>query len=203
MPASEVSICNGALTILGDELIIALTDDTNRARVLQSMYERVRDAEFARHRWRFTFRRATLAALGTAPDFDFARQFQLPSDYIRLINGGDILKVPDLNDYRTGGNEDWSIEGQMILSNLSAPLRIRYIARVTDTSQYAPDFCEALSARLAFEAAERLTQSDSKKQLAWQHYKNALRDALRARAMEISPQSQSEGSWVTARISEN
>jgi hypothetical protein len=172
--ASDVSISNRALTILGQELIIALTDDSNRARTIQSMYEAVRDAEFRRRRWRFTFRRATLPALGTDPDFDFARQFQLPSDYLRLIAGGDILKFPDLTDYRTGHNEDWSIEGDKILSNLSAPLRIRYIARVTDTSTWVADFCEAFAARLAYEACERITQSDTKKD-RWRYARRQCR----------------------------
>ena len=203
MPASDVSIANRALTILGQELIIDLTDDTNRARTLQSMYEAVRDAEFARHRWRHTLKRASLAALGADPAFDFAHQYQVPSDFIRLIPGGDIMKVADLNDYRTSTNEDWSIEGQMILSNLAAPLRIRYIARVIDTATWPPSFCESFAARLAFEACERITQSDTKKETCWRQYRAALREAVRARALEVSPQSMSESSWVTARISEN
>lgn len=200
---SEVSICNGALTMLGSDLIIALSDDNKRGRVLNSIYARVRDAEYDRHRWRFTFQRASLPELSTTPAFDFSHQYQLPSDYIRLVNGGDILSIPDQSDYRTYQGEDWSIEGGMILSFRTAPLRIRYIARITDTALMPPSFAEALSARLAFEACEALTQSDTKKSTVWAQYRNALKEAIRAKALEAAPQSIADDTWVTARASGN
>ncbi len=201
--ASEVSICNRALSILGHEPLLALSDDTNAGRTMNATYSDVRDAEHDRHRWRHTFKRATLAASVTNPDFDYARQFQLPSDFIRLVEGGDIYKVADLNDYRTGTNEDWSIEGGMLLTHLAAPLRIRYIARIVDTALFPPSFAESLACRIAFEACERITQSDTKKQTCWQQYRASLMEAVRARALEASPRSISDGTWITARVSEN
>lgn len=200
MPASDVSICNRALQMLGAESILNLSEDNNRARALNVAYEPVRDAEFDRHRWRFSIKRVSLPAVAAAPDSDYARQFQVPNDFIRLIPGGDIVQLADLSDYRSGSSAMYSVEGDKILTDLGAPLSIRYIARITDASLFNPAFAEALAARLADACCERLTQSDSKKQLAWGYYKQAIREAITSNAIERAPASVADDTWVMARL---
>jgi hypothetical protein len=198
---SEVAICNAALIKLGAERINALDENNNRARVMNERYAAVRDAELDRCRWKFSIARVTLAALAAAPDGDdYARQFQLPNDYIRLIEGADIVDVADLSDYRGSSSAAlYSVEGRKILTNLPAPLSIRYIAQITDTSLFVPSFAEALAARLADECCERITDSDSKRQTAKEDYRQAIREAKRARALEAPPQYQADDTWVMAR----
>lgn len=196
---SEVSIANRALTLLGADLIIALTDDNNRGRTMNANYAPIRDAELSRRRWRFSIARAVLPALATAPLFGYARQFQVPIDFLKLIEGGDLTSGADLTDYRTSSSALWSREGDKILTSLNAPLHIRYIARVEDTSLYSPDFAEALAARIADECCERLTQSDSKRQICMASYKRAITEATRANAIEVASESQADGEWVIAR----
>lgn len=198
--ASEVSICNRALQIIGADSITALTDNNDRARAMRTAYEPVRDAELHRRRWRFALKRASLAALSDAPASDYARQFQLPGDCLRVIAGADLVPVPNEADYRTGIGALWSREGDRLLTNLSAPLRIRYIARIVDTSLFDPSFAEALAARLAMEVCERLTQSSTKKAEARVHYRQALVEAARANAIENAPEAAGDDSWVTARL---
>ena len=197
---SELDICNAALIKLGADRITALNENNNRARAMNARYAAVRDAELARHRWKFSIRRVTLAALAAAPDGDdYARQFQLPNDYIRLIEGADIADAADLSDYRSGGRQLYSVEGRRILTNLAAPLSIRYIAQITDTSLFVPDFAEALASRLTDECCERITDSDSKREAAKADYKQAIREALRARCLEAPPQQVADDTWVMAR----
>ena len=197
---SEVSICNAALLKLGAELILTRADGNNRARAMNARYEDVRDAELRRRRWRFSFKRAELPALTETPLSDFDLQYQLPVDFLRLIEGGDIVAVPDLSDFRSGGGDElYSIEGDKILTNLAAPLRIRYIARISDTALMDPTFREAFASRLALENCERITQSDSKKESCRQDYKDAVREAVRANALEAAPRSTADAEWVAAR----
>lgn len=196
---SEVSIANRALTLLGADLIVALTDDTNRARTIQANYAPIRDAELDRHRWRFSLKRAALPALSTAPSFGYARAFQVPTDFLKLIEGGDLISSADTSDYRTGDSSMWSREGAQILTNLGAPLHIRYVAQITDTSLFSASFAESLAARLADECCERLTQSDSKRQICMAAYKRAILEATRSNALEVPPQSLGDSEWVTAR----
>lgn len=196
---SEVSICNRALTLLGSDLIIALTDDNNRGRTMNANYAPIRDAELVRHRWRFSIKRASLPALASVPDSGYARQFQVPDDFLKLIEGGDLISGPDFSDYRGIESSIYSREGTAILTNLPAPLHIRYIARVTDASMFDPAFAESLAARIADECCERITQSDSKRQLAMQTYKRAISEATRSNAVEVPSQSISDSEWVLAR----
>lgn len=198
--ASEVSICNRALQILGADPITALSESNDRSRALTIAYSAIRDAELERRVWRFAIKRDSLAALSDAPIDDFAYQYQVPNDFLRLIRGGDLVPYPNTADYRGTSDALWSREGDRILTNLSAPLSIRYIARITDVSLFSPAFCEALSARIALETCERITQSSTKKADAKDAYKMAIREAARANAFELAPETIGEGSWVTARL---
>jgi len=194
-----VSIARRALQMLGADSIIDLTEDNNRARAMQIAYEPVRDAELTRNRWRFSFKRASLAALSTAPVHGFGYAYQPPTDFLRLIGGGDLGSYPDMSDIRADTNELYSLENGLILTNLTAPLKIRYIARITDASLFDAAFAEMLAARLAMETCERLTQSDSKKQIAAAFYKDALKSARRANALQGAVAQLLDDTWVSAR----
>ena len=51
--ATEVSICSNALRKLGDSPITALTEDTERARLCNALYEPARDSLLRSHAWNF------------------------------------------------------------------------------------------------------------------------------------------------------
>ena len=55
--ASEVDICNRALSKLGAARITSLTEDSVNARACNAMYESVRDAELRAHPWNFAMKR--------------------------------------------------------------------------------------------------------------------------------------------------
>lgn len=200
MAASEVAIYNQALVILGGSLLTATTDDVKNARTLSAIYEATRDSELRLRRWKFSIMRASLPALGTAPDSDYARRFQLPNDYLRLIEGGDIAPTADLSDFRsTAGGGLYSIENGLLLTNLSAPLSIRYVAQITDVTKFDAAFTASLAAQLAYLACETITGSDAKQQLAMVRKKDALRAAARANALEAPPQPSADDTWIAAR----
>lgn len=201
MPTSQISICNRALQILGSESIINIVEDNNRARALTIAYDAVRMAELRRNKWRFAIKRTSVPALSDAPDSDYRYAYELPVDWLRLIPGGDIWQASDLTDYRGGaGSATYEIEGRTILTNLTAPLKLRYMWDVTDTSLFDATFAESFANRLAFEICERITQSDSKKQVAWGGYRTSIREASKINAIEGAAESIADDTWVTARI---
>lgn len=200
MAASETEILNGALILLGANTVTSPTENNKNARVTHAAYAGVRDAELRTRRWKFSIKRQSLPALTSEPDSDYARQFQLPTDYLRLIEGGDIADVADLSDYRTtAGTGLYSIENGLLLTNLAAPVSIRYLARITDTTVFDAAFDRALKASLAYECCEAITQSDSKQELCRLRYKEAIRDAVRANAIEAPPQGMADDTWLAAR----
>lgn len=199
MPASSVSICNRALQIMGAGTIGSLAENNERARVMSVAYEPVRDAEIGRRRWRFAIKRDSLAALGAAPDSDYLYQYGYPNDCLRILEGGNVRSMADLTDYRSGASALISVEGRNILTNLTAPLAIRYLARITDVSLFSPAFCEALSARLAYECCSRITESTVKEDACLRRYMLAIREAVQANALERVGESVADDTWVIAR----
>lgn len=200
MAASPVQIANLALQILGAPQINLLTEDTLSAREMNLAFASVRDSEFNVRRWRFTITRASLPALSAAPPFDYDYQYQLPGDFIRLIEGGDIATLVDLSDYRSlNGAALYQLEGTKLITNLGAPLNIRYIARISDTTTFSPAFDMAFAAALAKQCCQKITQSVEKEAAADKAYTRAIRDAARANALELPSVSQADDTWVMAR----
>lgn len=183
---SRVEICNRALDKLGSAPITSLDDNVKSARACARMFDSVRDAELRDHQWNFAIARASLPELDEAPVYGFSKQYQLP---------GDCLKVVEIDPFG-----DWKIEGRRVLTNIPAPLRIKYIRRIGETSSFDALFVEALAARLAQELSETLTQSNSKKRAAQDDYSQAIRRARRSDAIEGTADALEETSWIKARF---
>lgn len=194
MASSNVAIANRALTKLGAARIIALDDDSQASNTLDSMFDTVRDAELRASLWHFSKARAVLPRLAQAPSFGYSSQFQLPADYLRLIQVGDRIT------HRNPTVDGWySIEGGRVLVDHPGPLNIRYVKRIEDPTLFDALFVEALACRLAAEACETLTQSNTKKQAAWAEYEQALALARRANAIERPALAMSDDTWLESR----
>ena len=202
MPASDVAIANLALTKLGADRIIALTDNTKEAREVNAIYELERDNEIRAHFWKFATARTALPALTTPPAFGYNNAFQLPSDYLRVVAVGDFAPgAVDRWFYYTGtDNSEYQIEGQTIVTDFAAPLNLRYMRRITDPTQFDANFVEAFACKLAIELCETLTSSSSKKADCARSYQMAISNALRANAIEQPPEPQTSGTWLMARL---
>lgn len=191
MAASDTSICNLALQLLGDARIGSLTEGTSVARAFVDCYEQKRDALLSAYNWKFAIKRATLAPSGVEPDFDYDYAFPLPSDCLRPLLPKDRTEL------------DWSIEQHenvpAILTNDGATLEVRYISRVTNPAIYPPTFIDALAASLAEHLCERITQSNQKKADAAAAYKKAIAMARRTNAFLQFPEDPPEDPWLAAR----
>ena len=152
---SEVSICNGALTHVGASLIASLDDDTDRAELCKELYPRTRDEALSRHAWGFATKRAQLAQSATGPLFDYSLGFTLPIDFLKLISTSIDGPVDSLRQ------PIFSIEGNELVTDEAAPIKIRYIARITSTGLFPIWFSAYLEFVLADKLAFRLKQQIS------------------------------------------
>ena len=193
--ASDVRIANRALSKLGDKTIVSLTEDTNPARAINECYVIVRQNEIRRHPWHFAKRRAQLAASAEAPAFDFQYAYPLPADCLRVL-----MPHPDSASVQYDGRVDWKVEGRSILSNQAGPLKVAYLADVTDPEQFDAAFVDTFAARLAVEVALRLTGSAEKKQRATEEYRMSLLEARRVNAFEQFSIDRPMGDWEIARF---
>jgi hypothetical protein len=163
-------------------------------------YLPVRDALLRRYNWNFAIVRIQLPASSTKPLFGKAYSYPLPGDFLDLAptqptfgvsSGGPVSGFPEVND--------WQIEGHSILSDDVSPLNVRYITSSKTESQYDASFAEALSASLAINTCEELTQSNTKIQVAKAFYDDAIEIAKQRNAFENRPVTAPLTSWITSR----
>lgn len=205
MAASSIQIVNLALHKLGAGRITALTDAGKPAQVMADIYDLVRQAELRRSIWCFSLKRDSIPALSAAPPWGFAVAYQLPGDFLRLVQAGDIWAVPAQTNYVNGDNSQWALESsadgtRVLLTDMGAPLKIRYVRDVTDETQFDALFNMAFAARLAYEACEEITGSNTKKEAAANDYTEAIKQAIRSNAVERPPASIADDSWMTGRL---
>lgn len=86
---TEVSICNMALSELGELRISNLTDLSNKtARTCNIWYERTRDFVLSEHDWTCALVWQTLSKLTETPPDQYAYYYQLPSSpkWLRIVS---------------------------------------------------------------------------------------------------------------------
>ena len=190
--ASQTDIINRALSKLGEPRIAnALTTDTKPARVMTGMWENVRDAMLQAYPWRFATIRTNLSADVATPEYGWSYQYSLPSDFLAL------LEIEDRPEYTIEGASDNSLK---ILTDVAAPLYIKYIRKITNTGQFHPLFNEALATKLAYEGCEEITDSNTKKEALLRDLSLAITQAYQADAIAAPFDEMPEDEWITARL---
>jgi len=166
--ASKVDIANYALALLGQDPITDLTEDSKAARTLNLRFDSVRDAVLRGHPWNFAVQRDSRAALATAPAWGWTYAYNLPSDFLRLL---------DFNPETRDPYELETQDGERVLLTDASSCDIKYIARVTDTTLYDSLFIEALAARLAWASCVAITGSAELLAKLKQDYEDKLGEA--------------------------
>lgn len=183
---SVVDVCNKALDKLGQSPIVSLGDGNKAANLCSRNWPLVRDQVLRDHPWNFAVQRTNLAPMEQAPSWGFSAAFQLPSDWLRL------LEVRDLS------TDEYQVEGRTILADQTV-LYIRYIKRVEDPNQYDALFLDSVATRLAAELAEALTNSAGKKDALFTEYDDSLLRAKRVDGQENPPVDFEEDDWIKVR----
>lgn len=188
--ADVVTIWNRALQILGAKAVSSLTENSVNARACQTCYDSIRQSELRAHFWNFARKRAIIAASTTPPLFDRDNAFALPPDFLMLVQ-------PDFD--QNFNDRQWQIEGGFICCDDTPPLQIIYISDVTDPNLMDPTFREMLSAKMAEQMSEQLTQSNSKIAAANSNYKSAEAKAKKANAFSNAASDSPEDYFITVR----
>lgn len=194
-PSTQTSILLGALAELGSTDRPTSIDDTTsgpakRAKVLWN--DIVREL-LAAHPWNFAIQRKALNATGTAPEHGYARAFQLPGDCVRWLPGA-------------ASDPDFALaeqEGNLLLSDATEPLNIRYVALNDDIARWPPGFVTAVKLSLAASLAEGVTQSEGIKDRLLQRAADALREGKRQDGLATGRRRRggvvAQSNWLGAR----
>jgi hypothetical protein len=185
--ATEVEICNSALSKLGVEPLNTLSDNTKKARLCAKQYSKIRDWLLRRHPWNFAVKQITLTPESTAPTFGYQYQYILPSDFIRLYKNND----PDY---------EYTIQGKRLLSN-QPTVDLLYVYQVTVPDTFDATFTELLATFLAADMCYALVQSRELTAQLTEQGENYLREIRSINAQEKWPDSLNPDFLINARRS--
>ena len=199
---TQIQIVNRGLQLLGAKSISTINDNSREARAMNRAYQPVLLAELRSNCWRFSIKRAQLPAAAVKPIFGPANYFPIPGDYLMIAPADVNINISPFGSGFMG--RDWQIEntgnGLAIASNDTPPINLRYVSSALTESQFDVDFAEALSASLAMNTCEEITQSNAKYQNAEKAYDAAIAQARKRNSFEMHPAIAPVDSWHLARF---
>lgn len=173
---TRTDLANRALAHLGEEPITDIDDTTSTpARTCREFAGDVIDEVLRTHRWNCATARVALSELADAPAHGYERAYQLPADFLRLLEvNGEAWEASD---------EFHEIEaGEQLLTDASTA-EIRYIRRI-DVPEFDPLLAKCAALALAVEIAIPLTKDAGKREAMQAAFDAALRRACKVDAVE-------------------
>ena len=198
--ASQNEIANWACDLIGEPTIDDISDTTERATRLRNAWENCRDAALRARIWRFSIARDSLAVLAAAPAWGFDLQYQIAGDVVRVIQVDQFFPPPVLSDYVGADTAYYRIEQDKILTNIAAPLKVRWVLNSIAVGLWDPCFARVMACDLADRVCTRLTESETIKARIKAERRDALGEASRANALEQPPAMIQDSSWVASRF---
>jgi len=183
--ATKLGVYNMACRSLGAKTLSSLTDDVKQRRALDDVYDYIRDEVLKIHPWNFAIKRSDLTEItATDPEYEWDTWYTLPSDCLRVL---------DIED-----GADFVVEGGVLLTNESTA-EIKYIAQITDESEFSVEFAIALAARLAAEISYDVTGNANMYELKMKEYMTKLKYARSIDGQEGTVQKTEDTPWIDDR----
>lgn len=164
--ATDLSICNTALELVGANSINSFQDETRESRLCNQLYVTTRDTLLQQKRWSFTLSIRQLSRLTAAPAEEYNYQYQLPSDILGIAKNYD-------------SHTHWRIIGDKLHTNVEE-CSILY-QKQTGEEEFPPSFVRALEMELAKIFSMSLVQDATFTQLFEDEARKAL---LRAKSVD-------------------
>lgn len=189
---TETEIYNCVLDRLAEESVLSTTDEKAVARWLNRNYPLQRDVLLQRHTWNFATKRALLAESSQKPAFEWRHQYITPDDCLRVL--------PLTTDGRRNSPPiPYIVEGRFIMTDMTAPLPVRYIFRQVDVAVFTPVFIDLLSQILAANFSHWLTGKASFAKQLMDISANAFVEAVRIDSLEGLPEEPADDDIILVR----
>lgn len=159
MMASKTEICNLALSHLGvSKEIASLTEKSQEAQACNRFYDTCLSATLRDFSWHFATRYTELALVEEDPTTEWAYSYRYPTDCVKvrkivsgIRNETEATRIPFMEAQDDSG---------LLIFTDQADAQIEYTVLASDPVRYPPDFTLALSFRLAYYIAPRVTAGD-------------------------------------------
>ena len=183
-----LDVCNRALSRIGVARIAGLNEGSPSGRAMSACFPSVPDAVLATWPWSFAIRREVLYyAEPRCVETAAAWAYELPADCLAI--------APEFG----GGSAGGKMEGGLFVTEQGPPLNLRYVAQITDASEWDSAFCEVLAWRLAIEVQPELAPAFAEARLRT-GLSNVLRTARRTGAMESNGATLADSTWLLSRL---
>ena len=195
--ATQTGLINRALVRIGKQRIVSFEEQSASAQAVRDIWNDVRQSAIRSHPWNFAIRRTSLSPVDGTPPFGWDYRFRKPA--AQNDHQGWLRTLGVWEDAGETVPADWDAEGPYILANVDL-LYLRFVADITNVSNWDPLFAEALMLKLASELAVALANSN---QMHDTYYAAAEKAFARARAvdgMDGKPIDLPMGTWETARF---
>lgn len=184
MALSKITICTNALLQLGSQPIAAFDEGTDNSLLCSNLWPQTLDGVLRAHPWNCATKRVSLAPSAIVPIYGFSFAFDLPGDFLRL------MEADTLYDYKR--------EGGQILGNEN-PFFIKYIWRNEAVPTYDSLLIEALTAAMKTALAYPITKSTTKEAECLALYKERLQHARTVDGLEGTPDAIGRSQLLSAR----
>lgn len=147
--ASEIDICNLALSHIGDSATVSSIDPPEgsaQAEYCATYYPIARDTLLEMHAWGFAVQTEKLAKMDHSNPF-WQYCYAVPNGCMRILSvmrSASCLNTPPVQYVR-----ERSIDGQQLIYANEADLYVRYTVNIKDPTRFSPLFVLALSWHLA------------------------------------------------------
>lgn len=140
--------------------------------------------------------------LGVGPSRQMTSRnaFMLPANYLRMAPQNPKGTATPVGGPSGVTYNDWNLESGYLISAEVGPIRLRFVADVTDVRRMDAMFCEGVAARIAMAICETLTQSSAKIQLIAKVYAKWIGDAKTQNAIEQGYEDPPDDDYVTVRL---
>lgn len=195
--ATQLTLYNGALRLLREPPLAALTDNVPKRYVLDAIWDNDPvKACLEDGLWNFATRTAEFTySPSVTPPFGFLYAFQKPSDWVRTAgvwNSGSM--VDPLLDYRDEKQHWWANQTAIYVSYISTDAEYG-----NNLSEWPRSFEAYVEHWLALEAAPSITANAQMVEVVRKAKKEALKEARNRDAMNQPAQFSPVGSFVRAR----
>ena len=189
---TAVEVANLALDMVKEATITSMEENRAAARWMNRNFVPVRNYSLNTQIWKFAMKRAELAADPEPPAFEWKHRYRKPNDCFRVL-------PPRHNGSMDGRLIPHQVEGDFILTNEPAPLRVRYIRVVDNPAEWPAHFVDAVVTRLALGIAHTLTGKTSMIEILSTKHSQAMAMAASLDAAEGTHASQYATAYDDAR----
>lgn len=180
----DINIANRALLKLGVNAISSPDEESARAETIRNIYNDCVDYLLSQYDFRFARKQMQLPKLDKEVVFGYRNAYQLPTDFVRLINMKERTRYALLSD--------------SIVAN-SDTMTITYVFKNYDPKTYSPLFRELLTVRLAFELSPYIKEDKQFTQQMYQEEIDKINNSANRESMQEDDEFLPEDMWVFSR----